>query len=165
MPGVNLKRLIKKGKDTHEIFMDILDLFPERIGVFDNTGSLLLGVSIEHPTDCIQIVLDDEVIGYVKGHSQAKVFARLLQQYATKENERKTLGQEVLTMYREINVIYDFSEKLAKTIDPDRIAKLALEEANHLIRAIGGICILLNQDQDRKVDLVAKSGQVFCHRI
>ena len=35
-------------------------------------------------------------------------------------------------MYREINVIYDFSEKLAKTIDPKVIADLALEEGAYV---------------------------------
>jgi signal transduction histidine kinase len=161
MPNVSLKRLIKKGKDTHEIFMEMLNLFPERIGVYDNTGTLLMGISIEHPSESIQIILDDEVIGWVNGGKQAKVFAKLIQQYATKENERKTLGQEVLTMYREINVIYDFSEKLAKTIDPDNIAKLALEEANHLINAKGGIIVLINPGMSNKIDLISRSGHHF----
>lgn len=161
MPGVSLKRLIKKGKDTHEIFMEILNLFPERIGVYDGTGALILGVSIENPSENVKITLDDEIIGWVDGGKQARVFAKLLQQYAAKENERKTLGQEVLTIYREINVIYDFSEKLAKTIDPDDIAKIALEEANHLINAKGGIIILINQDEEKKIDLISKSGNEF----
>ena len=105
MPGVNLKRLIKKGKETHEIFMDLLNIFPERIGVSDLHGDLLLGVSIENPEVRLPVEIDGEILGWVSGDKQAKVFSRLLQQYVTKENERKTLGQEVLTMYREINII------------------------------------------------------------
>ena len=165
MPNVNLKRLIKKGKDTHEIFMDILNLFPSRIGVFDDKGSLLIGVPIENPTKKIPIKLEEDIIGWVFGNEHAKVFAKLLQQYAVKENERKTLGQEVLTVYREINVIYDFSEKLAKTIDPKEIAKLALEEANHLIMATGGVIILVKPGMDKKTEMVSTSGKEFIKKI
>ncbi len=159
MPGVNLKRLIKKGKETHEIFMDLLNIFPERIGVVDENKNLLLGVNIEDPEIKIPVKTDDEIVGWVLGDKQAKVFARLLQQYVTKENERKTLGQEVLTMYREINIIYDFSEKLAQTIDPDNIAKMALEEANHLIKATGSVVLLI--DKSNKKKLISKSGQKY----
>ncbi len=129
MPGVNLKRLIKKGKDTHEIFMDLLNIFPERIGVIDDQESLLLGVRILDPGNKIPIEIDPRGfrIGVLE-ECAGKVFARHLQQYAAKESERKTLGQEVLTMYREINIIYDFSEKLAKTIDPENIASMALKK-------------------------------------
>ena len=159
MPGVNLKRLIKKGKDTHEIFMDLLNIFPERIGVIDDQESLLLGVRILDPEIKIPIEIDGEVLGWVLGSKQAKVFARLLQQYAAKESERKTLGQEVLTMYREINIIYDFSEKLAKTINPENIASMALEEANHLIKATGGIIVLIEQTNKKK--LISRSGEAY----
>jgi signal transduction histidine kinase/class 3 adenylate cyclase/ActR/RegA family two-component response regulator len=165
MPGVNLKRLIKKGKDTHEIFMDILNLFPSRIGVYDDEESLVIGTSIENPTEKIPIKLEDDIIGWVYGNEHARVFAKLLQQYAVKDNERKTLGQEVLTVYREINVIYDFSEKLAKTIDPEEIAKLALEEANHLISATGGVIILVRPGKERITDLVSTSGKEFIRQV
>jgi signal transduction histidine kinase/CheY-like chemotaxis protein len=159
MPGVSLKRLIKKGKETHEIFMDLLDIFPERIGVLDENENLLLGVNIEDPEIKIPVKTDDEVLGWVLGDKQSKVFARLLQQYVTKENERKTLGQEVLTMYREINIIYDFSEKLAQTIDPENIAEMALEEANHLIKATGSVVFLIDKNDQKK--LISESGQGY----
>lgn len=159
MAGVSLKRLIKKGKETHEIFMDLLNIFPDRIGVLDENENLLLGVNIVDPEIKIPVEIDGEVLGWILGGKQAEVFARLLNQYVTKENERKTLGQEVLTMYREINIIYDFSEKLAKTIDPENIAKMALEEANHLINASGSAVILIDSKKQKK--LISKFGNGY----
>ena len=42
-----------------------------------------------------------------------------------KEAERKNLGNEVLNLYQEINLIFNFSEKLAQTIEaPDNFCKL-----------------------------------------
>ena len=55
-----------------------------------------------------------------------------------KEIERKALGAEVLHLYREINLIYSFSEKLAALLDVERVASLTLQEARHLIVATDG---------------------------
>lgn len=157
MAGVNLKRLIVKSKDTHELFQQLLNLSAERIGVKDARGELILGADIQQPNNTFPIELNGEILGNVYGGEQAGVLAGLISHYATKESERKTLGQEVLTMYREINVIYDFSQKLAKTIDPKVIADLTLAEANHLIKGAGGMVIVTNQD-DAGLELLSSVG-------
>ncbi len=161
MTSVSLKRLICKGKENQDLFINLLNLFSERIGVFDDQGNLLLGVPINKPEEKIPIKLKEEIIGWVYGAKQASAFAQLLQQLAIKESERKTLGQEVLTMYREINIIYDFSEKLAKSINPEEIAKIALEEANHLITASGSAVILIQPGKLTKSKLVSTSGTIY----
>ena len=46
-----------------------------------------------------------------------------------KEAERKKLGSEVLTLYQEVNLIFNFSEKLAQTIGQNSIAEITLGEA------------------------------------
>ena len=158
MPSVNLKRLIVRNKETLQMFQQLLNLSAERIGVVDFRDELLLGAPIQNPVYSIPIELNGELLGQVRGGEQAKIFAELITHYAAKEKERKTLGQEVLTMYREINVIYDFSEKLAKTIDPKVIAELTLEEATHLIKAIGGF--ILTKGDDSKLELLAHFGDM-----
>lgn len=158
MPSVSLKRLIVKNKDTHQLFQQLLNLSSERIGVEDIRGELILGVPIQHPKNKYPIALNGDTLGWVYGGEQAGILAGLLAHYATKESERKTLGREVLTMYREINVIYNFSEKLAKTIDPKVIADLALEEATHLIKASGGVVIVTNQGRNRSLELLSNVG-------
>ena len=131
MAEVNLKKLIGGRQNTW--FEDLLSMADERIAVEDAAGQLLLGTAISQPAVRQPVELNGEVIGYVAGGARAPVFAELLRQLAAKESERKTLGQEVLGMYREINVIYNFSEKLSETIDPEAIAGTALHEACHLI--------------------------------
>ena len=61
------------------------------------------------------------------------------------EVERKALGAEVLHLYREINLIYSFSEKLAALLDVERVAQLTLQEARHLIVATDGVIMLLDE--------------------
>ena len=58
--------------------------------------------------------------------SAARRVAALLDASAAREAERKALGSEVLHLYREINLIYSFSEKLAALLDVERVASLTL---------------------------------------
>ena len=159
MASVSLRRLIVKNKDTHEIFQQLLNLSAERIGVKDVKGEIILGVDISNPQHETAITLGEEVLGWVYGGEQSIVLAGLLSHYAIKESERKTLGQEVLTMYREINVIYDFSEKLAKTIEPEVIASLTLEEATHLINISGGVFVVKSHARRSILELLGSTGK------
>jgi len=163
MPSVNLKRLIVRNKDTQRLFQQLLNLSAERMGVKDFRGELILGVDIQNPQVKIPIQLNEEILGYVLGDQQANILAGLLTHYAAKESERKTLGQEVLTMYREINVIYDFSQKLAKTIDPKVIADLTLEEANHLIKGMGG-AVIVAQQEEKDLGLLSTIGKAILNQ-
>ena len=71
--------------------------------------------------------------------------ATLLEHLVAREVERKALGAEVLHLYREINLIYSFSEKLAALLDLERVAALTLQEARHLIVATDGVIMLLDE--------------------
>ena len=51
----------------------------------------------------------------------------------------------MLHLYREINLIYSFSEKLAALLDLERVAALTLQEARHLIVATDGVVMLLDE--------------------
>ena len=62
-----------------------------------------------------------------------------------KEARTKALGAEVLHLYREINLIYSFSEKLAALLDLDRVAALTLQEARQLIAGTDGAIMLLDE--------------------
>jgi two-component system, sensor histidine kinase ChiS len=158
MASISLKRLIGKKNETVELFENLLHLTSDRIGIEDDEGNLLFGVNILEPATCLPVTVNNEILGWVKGGEQAKILAGIIQHYALKESERKTLGQEVLTMYREINVIYDFSEKLAEAIDPEAIARLALEEAGHLIKSGGGMVLMGSQEEKNKTLLIATTG-------
>lgn len=162
MAEVNLKKLIGGRQNTW--FEDLLSMADERIAVEDAAGQLLLGTAISQPAVRQPVELNGEVIGYVAGGARAPVFAELLRQLVAKESERKTLGQEVLGMYREINVIYNFSEKLSETIDPEAIAGTALHEACHLIEAGGGAVYLLRQEKGSELKLLSASGEVFAEQ-
>ncbi len=100
---------------------------------------------------------DDTCLGWVTGPEQAEIVATVLTQLVAREAERKALGSEVLNLYRELNLIYGFSEKLAALLDVERVAALTLQEARHLIVATDGIVMLLD-DEGGALRVVAGFG-------
>jgi signal transduction histidine kinase/class 3 adenylate cyclase len=162
MSRVQLKRLIGKSGITRELFSEIIGMADERLAVLDSNGNVLVGPDIQHPPQKVPIEWDGETLGWVQGGKKATILAGLLQQLAAKESERKTMGAEVLTLYREINIIYDFSEKLAQAIDPNDIAGLSLEEAGQLIDATGGMVVALKDDtSEKEAEILSLFGNCF----
>ena len=64
----------------------------------------------------------------------------------TKEFEKKALAGEVLDKYRELNIIYDITEKMAASSELKAMAKLAIDEAGRLIQASAGSVMLLRPE-------------------
>ena len=96
--------------------------------------------------------MDNEIIGWVKGDENSLMIANLLAYLVQKEAEKKKLGTEVLNLYQELNVIYNFSEQLTQTIDPDVIAQLNLEQAIHSIPSHSGVIVLWNEEKKQLTD-------------
>jgi class 3 adenylate cyclase len=146
MARVSLKNIIGK---RAEISADVLALIKElniEIWIEDENGKMLIGEqgngSLSFP-----VMLNGEKLGWVKGDEKGEIIANLLSHLAAKEAEKKSLGTEVLNLYQEINVIFNFSEKLSETIDPDVIARLTLEQGMHSIPSHSGIIVLWNDDK------------------
>src|SRR5205085_9298630 len=98
--------------------------------------------------------------GLYRGDEKGKAIADLVTAILQKENEKKKLGKEVLNLYKEINVIFDFSEKLGQTIAPAAIARVVLNEVGHLVHSDGAVVILWDESA-AKLEPVATTGDVF----
>lgn len=143
MANLNLKSLLKK--EAAEVITNITNSLGGSIGIEDRDGKFLLGEHHKKSASKIPVKLGNEVFGYVAGDEQAKTVADLLEHLISKEAEKKTLGNEVLNLYREINLIYNFSEKLAVSLEIAQVGEMALEEATQLIQASAGMVLLLNE--------------------
>ena len=116
--------------------------------VIDHTGKVLFGEDAVHAECKIPVETDGEHQGYVLGNDmRINQVVMLLQWLCSKESDRKKLGSEVLHLYQELNVIYNFTEKLANIIEPEAIAHLALEQAMHTISAQSGVVLLWDSEQ------------------
>jgi serine phosphatase RsbU (regulator of sigma subunit) len=113
------------------------------VAVLDASGLVVHGLA--NGKSRYPVTADGRDLGWVTGPPQASTVATLLCFLAERESERKSLGTEVLNLYREVNLIYSFSEKLAALLDLERVAQLTLQEARHLIVATDGALLLLDE--------------------
>src|SRR4030095_435584 len=142
MARVSLKNIVGKKNEVNAAVLALMDQLSEASWIEDENGKLLLGNLNETPRSAFPVNLDNEIIGWVKGDERSIMIANLLSFLAQKEAEKKKLGTEVLNLYQELNVIYNFSEQLTQTIDPDVIAQLTLEQAIHSIPSHSGVIVL-----------------------
>ena len=91
------------------------------------------------------IQTDSELMGWVKGDKKTNLVASLINVLAQKDLEKKKLGSEVLMLYQEVNMVFNFSDKLAQAIGPSAIAATTLEEAMRLVRSPSGLVVLWDE--------------------
>lgn len=160
MAKLSLKNIIGKKNDATALVISFIERLKAEIFIEDENGKLLLGNTKEAFTRQCPVTLENEVIGFVKGDENATIVAQLLNHLAHKESEKKKLGSEVLTMYQDVNMIFNFSEKLAQTIDPPSIARTTLDEALHLIKSGTGVVVLWDE-KSLSLKVIASSGELF----
>ena len=160
MAKVSLKNIIGKKNEAVSVLLKTIEQLQVSAWVVDETSKVLLGESKDTFEAIFPLSIDEEVIGYVKGDEKAGLIAQLLNHLLQKEIEKKKLGSEVLHLYQEVNLMFDFSDKLAKTIGAVEIAKTTLAEAGRVIRSDYGV-ILLWDEKRRQLQVMASMGELF----
>ncbi len=160
MAKVSLKNIVGKKNEINTAVLALMDQLKEATWIEDENGKLLLGSPTKTPGSSFPINLENEIIGWVKGDENSLIIANLLAYLVQKEAEKKKLGTEVLNLYQELNVIYNFSEQLTQTIDPDVIAQLTLEQAIHSIPSDSGVIVLWNEEK-KQLGVPARSGELL----
>lgn len=162
MAQPTLKSLLGKRSETTAWLQKWVETTNAEIVVEDAQHNLLFGTATAVQQMEFSVTLDDSVVGYVKGDASATAIAGLFSLMLQKESEKKKLGTEVLHLYQELNVIYNFSEKLTETIDPDVIAQLTLDQAMHSIPSDSGVIVLWD-DVSKRLTIPATSGEELFH--
>jgi class 3 adenylate cyclase len=160
MPHISLKSILGKRSETTSLLQEWNYAIQCDLAITDAQGNLLFGTSTIGKAEEASIAIEDEIAGRVYSNNMAAPIAGVLTILLKKEAERKKLGSEVLNLYQELNVIYNFSEKLANTIEPDAIAQQTLQQAMHSIPALGGVLVLWNEET-RSLEIPAKAGEAL----
>ena len=145
MTHIALRQIISRRSDARALVDTIVDALGSPVAVEDTEGRLLHGQAASNGAARFPILHEAASVGWVSGSDRAAAIAALLTHLTAREDERKALGAEVLHLYREINLIYSFSEKLAALLDVEGVAELTLSEARHLIVATDGAVMLLDE--------------------
>jgi serine phosphatase RsbU (regulator of sigma subunit) len=146
MVVAGLRQIIGRQPEAHALVSAFVAALDTQVSIEDVEGKLLHGVvDPAFAGKGFAVRHGEASLGLVRGPERTRAVATLLEHLAQRERERKALGAEVLHLYREINLIYSFSEKLAALLDLDRVAALTLQEARHLIVATDGVLMLLDE--------------------
>lgn len=160
MSNISLKSILNKRKPAIGLIQQVIADLNLEISIQDLKGNWLWGEPRETDSGKFPIRLGKDVLGWVFGEGKAASVADLISHLAEKASEKKQMGAEVLDLYREINLIYKFSEKLANALDAETIALTALEEVRQLIEASGGAVVFLPEGEGSP-SLLATLGQPF----
>jgi phosphoserine phosphatase RsbU/P len=146
MTRIGLKHVIGRSPEARALLDTLSRAFGAGLMLEDADGRLLHGVTLDPPAERVAVTYDNARIGWVSAPAHASTLAEVLGHLAAKEAEKKALGAEVLHLYRELNLMYSFSEKLAAQLEVERVAALTLREARHLIVATDGVLMLLDEE-------------------
>ena len=160
MAKINLKSFIKKA-ETQLLITSLATHLQAAVTVEDETGKIIFGNAEIAGCKSYSLKVDGEIIGCIKGDEKAVVIEQLIVHLINKEAEKKKLGAEVLNLYQEINLIFNFSEKLAQTINAADICTVTLTEAKGVIPCNNGVIVLWNE-QLKKLQVAASlSSSLF----
>lgn len=160
MAKLTLKNIIGKKNEASTLLLSLAEELKAEVWVEDAEGKLLLGNPQSLLRHKYPIELEGETIGYIKGNEKAIIIANLLSHLSQKEAEKKKLGNEVLNLYQEVNLIFNFSDKLAKAIGAIAISKITLDEAIGVIKSHNG-AIVLWDEASRQLQVIASTGELF----
>jgi adenylate cyclase len=138
-------------KPAVSVIAKLLDSIDAKLRVEDAEGHRLLGSETETQADNglerHPVMVGENVLGFVCGSAATgQAVATALSFIAAKEAEMKQLGAEALNLYREINLIHRFSEKLATLLDTVSVAEASVCQACQMVKASLGVILLLNDD-------------------
>jgi class 3 adenylate cyclase len=160
MARITLKNIIGKKNDTTSPVLSLIQQISKDVWIEDDSSKILFGTPLREKQFEYPVKLDDEMLGWVKGNEKAQFVADLLTFLSQKEAEKKKLGSEVLNLYQEVNLIFNFSEKLAQTIEPAAIAQTTLTEASHVIKSDRGVVVMWDE-KSNSLHPIASTGELF----
>jgi adenylate cyclase len=162
MAKQSLKNIIGKKNNATALVSSFIEQLNAAVFIEDENGKLLLGNVAIMPAYEQTVTVDNEIWGRVKGDEKTVLIANLLTVLSTKEAEKKKLGSEVLNLYQEVNMMFNFAEKLAQAIGAPEISKITLAEASRVIKSDNGVIILWNEST-KQLNVMAATGQLFFH--
>ena len=153
MKPVRLEKLLRKEEVINLIWRVAAG---RRLRILDPTGRPLFpsdatvaeaGQNQTGPDRREEVIVDGRVTGFVEGGETTSAVVSVLEYMIRVETEKKELTRETLDKYKEINFLYDFSERIASCLELDEITILVALEARRLMHADNASVMLLDEDE------------------
>jgi len=153
-----LRNILKKDPNVVLLLENLSEQMGLDISIVGQDSNVLFGAKAQY-SHAYKLENNGVVYGVLNSNKeQGKFLGDYVMILVNKELEKKRIGIEVLGLYREINMIYDFSEKISEIIDEKSIAEMALREASQIIDSTHGLFLIYDSDLEEIVEL-ASIGQ------
>lgn len=129
----------------------------EQWTILDDDGSI---VAQSEPPAALEPSFPVEADGVRRGAvagPQAAAVAGLLGALVEAEARQQTLGREALHRYKELTLLYDFSEQISVSMSPAQVADLVAHKASSLVRD-SALQVLIRQDSQLR-PLARRGGE------
>lgn len=147
MSKINLRRIIFK-REVSSLLTGISNFSETGLCIKDAEQNIIIGNHSAALHYNYPIEINGNVIGWVCGKETASVIAELLNYFASLELEKRDLVSETLHKYKEITMLYDFSEKVSSCLNSKEVSNFVISEALKVIKADNVSVILLNDGSD-----------------
>lgn len=146
---IDLKRLVTRHRHVAPMLSALLAGTDARVIVTDAAGELILQREGSGPAGAAStdgqrypILLEGQPVGWVEGQRVAAAIAAVLGYAAAREHDKRSLAQEALERYRELNLIYDLADQIGATLEIPAVAAVAVHEASRLPAGGAGFLLL-----------------------
>ncbi|NQZ64308.1 MULTISPECIES: sensor domain-containing diguanylate cyclase [Crocosphaera] len=144
MIQVKLKKLFRK-PDLNSLLENFTETFNLSFFISDTQENVLWGNFNESYNYHYPIVVDEEILGWVKGKSdKINAVCQMLNYIVKEEFNKKLLAADTLEKYEEIYFLSSISHKLSKCLTFEEIMKIITVETNKLLESSKVYIKLLN---------------------
>jgi hypothetical protein len=133
MMEIDLERLVVRHRHVAPMLSVLLGGTNAAVRIRDASGTVILereGDGIG--ADSFPIVVEGETVGSVEGGRIARAVAAVLSYASAREADKRSLANEALERYRELNLVYNLAEALSGLVSVAAIGQSALAEVNRL---------------------------------
>lgn len=159
---LSLNRVLSKRKEACQLILSCTDGLGVPIKILDPEGNIIFDSNpqTEIGSKKSPIVVDGLFLGSVHGDDKCSVIVDLVQYIVRAEILKKHMAVEMLDRYRELNLLYNLSEKLCASFTLNSVSKISLDEAARLIEGNDGF-IALNSKADEPPRIISSFGERF----
>lgn len=147
MTQIRFKKLLAKQEVVKILNQGIKDI-GTTIGIQDQQGNLLWGEIPKNPSMRYPIAIGDEILGWVVSQREVSSISSLLSYLAKQELEKRQMASELLQKYKEINLLYNLSEKITTSLELSVVAELVISETRRLFKTTNASIMLLNEERN-----------------
>jgi diguanylate cyclase (GGDEF)-like protein len=159
MIQLSLKKLLKP--KVLAILKQLQEQLKTDINICDSRYNCLLGQWDTNLTEQQAIQVDGKILGWLQSKGDtSSVIVNVLNLFLQQEYEKKSLANEALEKYEEINFFYDISSRISTCLKVEEVIQVVFNEVKKLINIDCISVILVNSETGEMTTIITGQDRV-----